>query len=64
MSTAVGRHHAVVIGASMARLLAARVLSDAYEQVTLVEHDELPPVGQGRRAVPQGRDAHVLLASG
>jgi hypothetical protein len=48
----------------MAGLLAARVLSDAYEQVTLVEHDELPPVGQGRRAVPQGRHAHVLLASG
>jgi 2-polyprenyl-6-methoxyphenol hydroxylase-like FAD-dependent oxidoreductase len=56
--------HAVVIGASVAGLLAARALSDAYEQVTIVEHDRLPPVGEGRKAVPQGRHAHVMLASG
>jgi 2-polyprenyl-6-methoxyphenol hydroxylase-like FAD-dependent oxidoreductase len=56
--------HAVVIGASVAGLLAARVLADAFEQVTIVERDELPEVGQGRRAVPQGDHAHVLLASG
>ena len=56
--------HAVVIGASVAGLLAARVLSDAYERVTIVERDELPPVGEGRKAVPQGRHAHVMLASG
>ena len=56
--------HAVVIGASVAGLLAARALSDAYERVTIVERDELPPVGEGRKAVPQGRHAHVMLASG
>ena len=56
--------HAVVIGASMAGLLAARVLSEAYDQVTIVERDELPPLGQGRRAVPQGRHAHALLHGG
>jgi 2-polyprenyl-6-methoxyphenol hydroxylase-like FAD-dependent oxidoreductase len=56
--------HAVVVGASVAGLLAARVLSDAYERVTIVERDELPPVGEGRRAVPQGAHAHVMLASG
>jgi 2-polyprenyl-6-methoxyphenol hydroxylase-like FAD-dependent oxidoreductase len=56
--------HAVVIGASMAGLLAARALSDAYERVTIVERDVLPPVGESRRAVPQGRHAHVMLASG
>ena len=55
--------HAVVIGASVAGLLAARVLSDAYERVTILERDELPPAGEGRRAVPQGRHAHVMLAS-
>jgi 2-polyprenyl-6-methoxyphenol hydroxylase-like FAD-dependent oxidoreductase len=54
----------VVIGASVAGLLAARALADAYERVTIVERDELPTVGEGRRAVPQGRHAHVLLASG
>jgi 2-polyprenyl-6-methoxyphenol hydroxylase-like FAD-dependent oxidoreductase len=56
--------HAVVIGASVAGLLAARALSDAYERVTIVERDELPPLGEGRKAVPQGRHAHVMLASG
>jgi 2-polyprenyl-6-methoxyphenol hydroxylase-like FAD-dependent oxidoreductase len=57
------RRHAVVIGASMAGLLAARALADAYERVTIVERDALPASGQ-RRAVPQGAHAHVLLASG
>jgi 2-polyprenyl-6-methoxyphenol hydroxylase-like FAD-dependent oxidoreductase len=56
--------HAVVIGASVAGLLAARALADAYERVTIVERDELPTVGEGRKAVPQGRHAHVMLASG
>jgi 2-polyprenyl-6-methoxyphenol hydroxylase-like FAD-dependent oxidoreductase len=56
--------HAVVIGASVAGLLAARALADTYERVTIVERDELPPVGEGRKAVPQGRHAHIMLASG
>jgi 2-polyprenyl-6-methoxyphenol hydroxylase-like FAD-dependent oxidoreductase len=56
--------HAVVVGASIAGLLAARVLSDAYERVTIVERDRLPRVGEGRKAVPQGSHAHVMLASG
>ncbi len=33
---------AVVLGASMAGLLAARVLADAYGQVTVIDRDELP----------------------
>jgi 2-polyprenyl-6-methoxyphenol hydroxylase-like FAD-dependent oxidoreductase len=69
MSTAAKRaqrlgEHAVVIGASVAGLLAARVLSGAYERVTIIERDELPAVGRGRKAVPQGSHAHVMLASG
>jgi 2-polyprenyl-6-methoxyphenol hydroxylase-like FAD-dependent oxidoreductase len=56
--------HAIVIGASVAGLLAARVLSDEYERVTIIEREELPPVGEGRKAVPQGSHAHVMLASG
>jgi 2-polyprenyl-6-methoxyphenol hydroxylase-like FAD-dependent oxidoreductase len=56
--------HAVVIGASVAGLLAASALSNAYERVTIVDRDELPPMGEGRKAVPQGRHAHVMLASG
>src|SRR6266545_2836113 len=55
---------AVVIGASMGGLLAARVLADRYAQVTLVERDGVPPPGEARKGVPQGRHAHGLLAKG
>jgi 2-polyprenyl-6-methoxyphenol hydroxylase-like FAD-dependent oxidoreductase len=58
------RKHAIVIGASMAGLLAARVLADHYEQVTLIERDAFPADGENRRGVPQGRHTHGLLASG
>ncbi|HET9874467.1 MAG TPA: 2-polyprenyl-6-methoxyphenol hydroxylase-like oxidoreductase [Mycobacterium sp.] len=56
--------HAVVLGASMGGLLAARVLADFYEAVTLVERDELPENPTQRRGVPQGRHVHGLLSSG
>jgi 2-polyprenyl-6-methoxyphenol hydroxylase-like FAD-dependent oxidoreductase len=56
--------HAVVLGASMAGLLAARVLSDAYQRVTLVERDLLPARPERRRGVPQGRHAHLLVPGG
>jgi 2-polyprenyl-6-methoxyphenol hydroxylase-like FAD-dependent oxidoreductase len=59
-----GRNHAIVIGGSMAGLLAARVLSDYYQQVTLIERDLLPDEARQRRGVPQGRHTHGLLASG
>jgi 2-polyprenyl-6-methoxyphenol hydroxylase-like FAD-dependent oxidoreductase len=55
---------AVVLGGSMAGLLAARVLSDHYEQVRIVERDELPEGGQPRAGVPQGRHSHGMLACG
>jgi 2-polyprenyl-6-methoxyphenol hydroxylase-like FAD-dependent oxidoreductase len=55
---------AVVLGASMAGLLAARVLADAYAQVTVVDRDQLPEVGTHRRGVPHGRHLHALLAAG
>ena len=64
MSTNPERNHAIVIGGSMAGLLAARVLSDRYKEVTLVERDAFPPEGEQRRGVPQGRHTHGLLASG
>jgi 2-polyprenyl-6-methoxyphenol hydroxylase-like FAD-dependent oxidoreductase len=55
---------AVVLGASMAGLLAARVLADAYERVTVVDRDTLPNSPETRRGVPQGRHAHVLVPRG
>jgi 2-polyprenyl-6-methoxyphenol hydroxylase-like FAD-dependent oxidoreductase len=56
--------HAVVVGGSMAGLLAARVLADHFEQVTLVERDALTDSVQTRKGVPQGRMLHVLLPRG
>ena len=55
---------AVVVGASVAGLLAARVLADRVEQVTIVERDDLPDQPADRKGVPQGRHAHGLLPSG
>ena len=52
--------HAVVLGASMAGLLAARVLADAYGQVTVIDRDQLPETSTHRRGVPHGRHAHGL----
>jgi len=58
------RGHAVVIGASIAGLCAARVLSDFYDRVTVFERDELPITPSNRTAVPQGRHVHLLMARG
>lgn len=56
--------HAVVLGASMAGLLATRVLADAYRKVTVIDRDVLPEIGMHRRGVPQGRHHHALHPRG
>src|SRR4051794_8825366 len=56
--------HAVVIGGSIAGLLAARVLSEYFEEVTIVERDRLPEEPEARPGVPQARHAHALLTRG
>ena len=56
--------HAVVIGASMAGLLAARVLSEHFEQVTIIERDRLSEQVEPRKGVPQGQHVHILLMKG
>ena len=58
------RDRAVVLGASMGGLLAARVLADFYRTVTVVERDVLPRDPVNRRGVPQGRHPHALLGRG
>jgi 2-polyprenyl-6-methoxyphenol hydroxylase-like FAD-dependent oxidoreductase len=55
---------AVVLGAGMAGLLAARVLADSYGQVTVIDRDELPDTPMHRRGVPHGRHLHALAARG
>ncbi|SDN38082.1 NAD(P)/FAD-dependent oxidoreductase [Geodermatophilus sp. DSM 45219] len=59
-----GAGHAVVIGAGMAGMLAARVLAGHVERVTVIERDRLPDAVQPRRGVPQGWQVHALLARG
>ncbi|MER7452916.1 2Fe-2S iron-sulfur cluster-binding protein [Nocardia beijingensis] len=57
------RGHAVVLGASMGGLLAARILSERFDRVSVVERDDLSGPGD-RRGVPQGKHVHALLAGG
>ncbi|HLG75407.1 MAG TPA: FAD-dependent monooxygenase [Ktedonobacteraceae bacterium] len=59
-----GGGHALVIGGSMGGLLAARVLSDYFEQVTIVDRDVFPTTPAHRKGVPQSQHAHALLAAG
>ncbi len=57
-------HHAIVIGGSMAGLLAARVLSEHFERVTIIERDHWSDDAVPRKGVPQGQHVHTLLAGG
>lgn len=57
--------HAIVIGAGISGLCCAEVLTEYFDHVTLVERDASPQgVSGGRKGVPQGRHAHVLLQAG
>jgi 2-polyprenyl-6-methoxyphenol hydroxylase-like FAD-dependent oxidoreductase len=56
--------HAIVIGAGMGGLLAARALSDFYTTVTVLERDAFPSADTPRKGIPQGRHTHGLLARG
>ncbi len=58
------RGHAIVIGSSLAGLLAARSLSDHFERVTVLDRDTLPDNPEPRKGVPQATHVHVLLRRG
>jgi 2-polyprenyl-6-methoxyphenol hydroxylase-like FAD-dependent oxidoreductase len=66
MNTSLNRNpsHAVVLGGSLAGLLAARVLSDHFEQVTLIERDAYTDTTETRRGMPQANHVHGLLVRG
>ena len=55
---------AVVLGAGMAGLFAACVLSEFYASVTIVERDSLPGHPTHRKGVPQDRHLHAFLGRG
>ncbi|PSL19159.1 FAD-dependent oxidoreductase [Shimia abyssi] len=51
----------VVIGAGMAGLMAASVLSPYFEDVVIIEKDNLPRTPHVRKGVPQGAHVHTFL---
>jgi 2-polyprenyl-6-methoxyphenol hydroxylase-like FAD-dependent oxidoreductase len=55
---------AVVIGGSMAGLLAAAALVPHFDRVTVVERDRLPAGPESRKGVPQSHHLHVLMPGG
>jgi 2-polyprenyl-6-methoxyphenol hydroxylase-like FAD-dependent oxidoreductase len=55
---------AVVLGGSVAGVLAARVLSGHASEVLVVDRDDLSGGAHPRRGVPQGRQLHALLTKG
>jgi 2-polyprenyl-6-methoxyphenol hydroxylase-like FAD-dependent oxidoreductase len=55
---------AVVVGAGIGGLTAARVLADYFARVVVVERDALPARVEPRPGVPQGKHTHALLAGG
>jgi 2-polyprenyl-6-methoxyphenol hydroxylase-like FAD-dependent oxidoreductase len=55
---------AVVVGGGVAGLFAARVLSDHFDEVVLLDRDDLPDSPRTRDGVPQGKHFHALLPGG
>lgn len=56
--------HAIVIGGSMAGMLAARILADHFERVTILDRDALPDSPEPRKGAPQTAHVHILLRRG
>jgi len=54
----------VVLGSGMAGLFAARVLSDYFDEVVVIDRDGIPDSPHTRDGVPQGKHFHALLPGG
>ena len=63
MTSLLGRH-AIVVGAEIGGLTAAKALSSYFGTVTVLERDALPPAPIVRTGTPQARQIHVLLRGG
>jgi 2-polyprenyl-6-methoxyphenol hydroxylase-like FAD-dependent oxidoreductase len=63
MPKSIGRH-AIVVGAGMGGLAAAKALSSSFETVTVLERDALASEPIARTGTPQARQIHVLLRGG
>lgn len=63
-ANASSRNHAVVLGGSLGGLLAAKVLSQHFNQVTIVEKDPVHRLPESRKGQPQTQHLHGLLPAG
>ena len=63
MPMSIGRH-AIVVGAGMGGLAAAKALSSSFKTVTVLERDALASEPIARTGTPQARQIHVLLRGG
>src|SRR5918995_1227828 len=55
---------AIVMGASIAGLWTARALIDHFDEVLVLERDQLPEGPEFRSGAPQVRQFHTLLQAG
>jgi len=63
MPSIIGKR-AIVIGAGMGGLTAARAIAPFFEHVVVIERDALPTHPSPRPGTPQGRHVHALLTGG
>jgi 2-polyprenyl-6-methoxyphenol hydroxylase-like FAD-dependent oxidoreductase len=61
---AAAHRQAVVVGGSIGGMVAARVLSDHFDRVVIVERDHFPVGDENRPGVPHARHLHLLLKRG
>ncbi len=55
---------AVVIGSGIAGLLSARLLSPLFDELVLIDRDQIPKAPSTRAGLPQGNHFHALLPGG
>ncbi|WP_165436431.1 FAD-dependent oxidoreductase [Amycolatopsis suaedae] len=58
------RTRAIVVGAGISGLLAARVLSEQFTEVLVLDRDRFPATPGHRSGAPQSHHAHALLPRG
>jgi 2-polyprenyl-6-methoxyphenol hydroxylase-like FAD-dependent oxidoreductase len=61
---AAGGRHAVVVGGSIGGMLAARVLAEHFDAVSVIERDPLPDAPENRPGVPHARHLHFFFKRG
>jgi 2-polyprenyl-6-methoxyphenol hydroxylase-like FAD-dependent oxidoreductase len=64
LATQVQPRTAIILGASIAGLWAARVVADHFDRVLVLDRDHLPEGPDPRPGVPQARQYHILLLRG